>query len=120
LTVGFRIQWATLLVLMITGFVGYLIFSDVAAAGSYASGVVIAGIAFTWGIAAVRAADRAAPALAMIVAVVTYALIAGLLAVLLAAAPDIVDSAALATGLVVAAISWVFGQFRLARPGASR
>lgn len=113
-----RMQWTALVVLGVAGAAGYLAFAHTRAGVSYACGVLIAGLALTGSIAAVRWADRVTPALSMIVALMTYAMIVAVLAAILASSdPKVVDGPAFALGLVVAAVVWVLGQLRAARPG---
>ncbi len=117
----YRTQWTALLVLAVVGFAGYLAFSGLRAGVSYTCGVVVAGLAFTVGIAAVRWADRVTPALSMVVALLTYAMIAAILAAVLARSnPEVVDGPAFALGLVVAVVAWIAEQLRAARPGNGR
>jgi ATP synthase protein I len=113
----YRAQWTTLAVLALIGCGGYLAFAGPRAAISYAVGVLLAGAALTGGIAAVRWADRITPALAMIIALLTYAMIVVVLAAFLAASdPGVLDAPAFAVGLVAAAVVWVVTQLRAARP----
>jgi hypothetical protein len=117
----YRSQWAALLVLAALGFAGYLGFSGVRAGLSYAGGVIAAGLAFTVAIAAVRWADRLAPVMSMVVALLTYATIALLFAALFAQYnPDVLDGPAFALGLVVAVIAWIAQQLRMAWTGKGR
>src|SRR5436190_17353150 len=103
------------------GFGAYLVLSGLRAGLSYTSGVVIAGLAFTAGIAAVRWADRITPALSMVAALLSYATIAIAFAAILARSdPKVVDGPAFAIGLVVAVILWMIEQFRMARPRNGR
>jgi hypothetical protein len=111
----YRRQWLALLVLAALGFAGYAGFSSPRAGLSYMGGVIAAGLAFTAGIAAVRWADRFAPATTMMVALLTYATIALLFAALFARYnPDVLDGSAFALGLVVAVIAWIALQLRMA------
>lgn len=91
------------------------------AAASYLAGLVIAGAVFAGSVAAVRWSGSVQPVLGMIVAMLTYTLVViGFAVVLAVASPDVIDRWGFATGLVVAAVGWMIGQVRSARPGGQR
>ncbi len=115
----YRWPWVVLGVLAATGAVVYLAVSGPRAAVCYTAGVLLAGGVFTFGLSAVRWADRLGPATSMMMALLTYAtLVVVLAAVLQIADPRLVDTAAVAAGLVAASLGWVVVQLRMTRPSA--
>jgi hypothetical protein len=103
------------------GAVAWLVFADeaVRSSVSYLGGLAFAGLLFTCSIAAVRWAGQSTPEMTTVVAVMTYAMTVVILAALFATlSPRVVNTSALASGLVAAVVVWVAEQMRAAQPGA--
>lgn len=115
----YRVQWAALAVVGVLGALMYGVLSARAgrAGLSFLGGVLVAGAAFTAGIAAIRWAGRVSPVLMMLVGMLTYlTIVVALAAVLASADPDVVDAPAFALGLVSAVAVWIVEQSRASWP----
>ncbi len=114
-----RAHWVLLALITVAGTVGFAALSPAGsrAALSFLAGLAAAGGVLGGGVAAVRWSGRAAPALGMAVAMLTYVTTMVIFAAVLAvASPRVIDPWGFAAGLVGAVVVWTPAQFRSAAP----